>query len=710
MEKGIAMERDFDTDFHIHTPASKCYCLNREVEEDSSYKDLISKVHSSGVKIAFVTDHNTIKGYRKILDIRAQIIQEIAFFEKMFEKIGDIPDKGRIEYDELIRLSTIFDEVSFFPGIEFTTKEQIHMLILFDRDLDLELIDDFLFQGGYPPEHQGMEDATSLANWTVTDLLEVVPTKFGNKALILGAHVDREKGLWESLEKNMYMANILRSSALAGVSYNSPSTKNAICQILNQKAYNRKGVPMAYVQSSDFHNRDDQQIGVPRAYLTLDIINFSEIVKAFANPNELISSPEPKKIMDMIESIYKSPQNVCIPDISENSLELLRQTVCSYSNSYPGSILIGVHASKGPVGIDNSEETLKAILKKACIMVIPYPEVYFMLYPFGKKKIVSIRVAKGKESIYSSNEKVYLRKDNELVEATINDIVLEVERKTMQKFNGVLESNRRRLRKIETLLSRYSDGLEVMNYVNKILNQTALLSDWAEVKMLSVIESDPHGVFSKGTALVIEGETPPRVKGLVGRFSAPVKPVDINSIKDVQLVEYSGPKLIISSRGCVHYDDKDNIYIFTTSRPAIVFNIKSDKKTKISEKFLAGYLKSKALLYYVFLITDTLRLANPTTYKEMRIPTNIDNEKAIMVEMFVDEAMKLESDYLIKGENICKECQASGERNWHAELESIANEHNQKVLTVMEKIDKVVYEIFSLDEKTIALIEEKSPF
>ena len=51
--------------------------------------------------------------------------------------ISILSEDMKKEIEELNMFKNIFDRVKFFPGVEFTTQDQIHMIIIFDEKLNV---------------------------------------------------------------------------------------------------------------------------------------------------------------------------------------------------------------------------------------------------------------------------------------------------------------------------------------------------------------------------------------------------------------------------------------------------------------------------------------------------------------------------------------------------------------------------------------------
>ena len=69
-------------DLHIHTPASNCYEGPKDKEE---YLRILRTVKSKDLKVISFTDHNSIEGYKTIIDIKNDLANEMHLAK------GDLP-------------------------------------------------------------------------------------------------------------------------------------------------------------------------------------------------------------------------------------------------------------------------------------------------------------------------------------------------------------------------------------------------------------------------------------------------------------------------------------------------------------------------------------------------------------------------------------------------------------------------------------------
>jgi hypothetical protein len=140
----------YKCDFHLHTPASKCF-------EDKSVtpEQWVKEAKDKGLDCIAVTDHNSA------------------------------------EWVELIQEEALKQEIFVFPGVELTCSEaKVHILVLFEIGTNKRTIEDFLTICRIDIKKFGENDAHSTL--TVEDVLREAHER---NAICIPAHVDDFSGL-----------------------------------------------------------------------------------------------------------------------------------------------------------------------------------------------------------------------------------------------------------------------------------------------------------------------------------------------------------------------------------------------------------------------------------------------------------------------------------------------------------------------------------
>ena len=105
-------------DLHLHTPASTDF-----QQSNISMLDVLQRAESRGLDIISITDHNTIAGYRQMIDQIKQL--------RMLKELNRLLPEERITLDEYDRL---FSKILVLPGFEFTATFGFHILAIFPTE------------------------------------------------------------------------------------------------------------------------------------------------------------------------------------------------------------------------------------------------------------------------------------------------------------------------------------------------------------------------------------------------------------------------------------------------------------------------------------------------------------------------------------------------------------------------------------------------
>jgi 3',5'-nucleoside bisphosphate phosphatase len=159
-------EKLIKADVHLHT------CLSPCAEITQSPKRVIEKVNELGFDLVFITDHNSIANT-----------------------------------EAAIKVGKNFGDLTIYPGMEITTREEIHILSLFENLGDASRIQDYL--NNYLPdvyfEKERQEQiianefdevdgfyGKSLFSAVDLDLDEIIELIHMNKGIAIAAHIDRQ--------------------------------------------------------------------------------------------------------------------------------------------------------------------------------------------------------------------------------------------------------------------------------------------------------------------------------------------------------------------------------------------------------------------------------------------------------------------------------------------------------------------------------------
>jgi hypothetical protein len=163
-------------DLHIHTPASSDY-----QQPEIKYLDILQRAENRGLDIIALTDHNTVAGYRKILDE----IQQLELLESL----------NRILPEELNRLREyrrLLDKILVLPAFEFTATFGFHIIGLFPPEKPVREIEYLLIQLNVPKDQLDYGSATVGATSDVLTAYRMIAEAGG---LVIAAHANSTNGI-----------------------------------------------------------------------------------------------------------------------------------------------------------------------------------------------------------------------------------------------------------------------------------------------------------------------------------------------------------------------------------------------------------------------------------------------------------------------------------------------------------------------------------
>jgi hypothetical protein len=235
-------EEFIGVDLHVHTPASFCY---KGEKNDAEYLKILRLYSDKNIKLIAITDHNTLKGYFKFLELKREINEKIKVLKPYATQYADLNTELEILESEY----KLFEDVCILPGVEFEATPGIHLLFVFDPASDLSCVEQLLIKAGYTAEIQGREVPDILSDM---DVIKSLNEAANLGAIIIAAHADSNKGIYNDLKPGNYRAQVFKSSFLTAISYKNSHSRMKMETWLQNEEYKRRE-PIAFIQSSDYH-------------------------------------------------------------------------------------------------------------------------------------------------------------------------------------------------------------------------------------------------------------------------------------------------------------------------------------------------------------------------------------------------------------------------------------------------------------------------
>lgn len=207
--KEIAGGKWWKVDFHVHTPASMDYgkgSRQPEKEKQVTPKEFLLKAIEKNIDCLVISDHNS------------------------FEWI----DKLREAMDELIQDNPNIAPVIIFPAVEINVMGNIHLLAIFNIDVEVRNLERIFGQIGF--------DEKVLS--TTKSMPEVMEIVIKNKGIAIPAHVDCPSGLFETNSASE-IKGVLNVDELLAF--------EVIGSEINNQIYKDSKRKISYVAGSDSH-------------------------------------------------------------------------------------------------------------------------------------------------------------------------------------------------------------------------------------------------------------------------------------------------------------------------------------------------------------------------------------------------------------------------------------------------------------------------
>ncbi|WP_319404379.1 RNA-binding domain-containing protein [uncultured Anaeromusa sp.] len=692
----VSSDDFFKVDLHVHTPASGCY---KGMKNDDEYHEIIRKYVEKDIKIIAITDHNSIKGYKKICLLKKDIENKIKIFNELVNKHSELTGELGIvtsELEELKEKNEVFKKITILPGVEFEASPGIHLLFIFDPMINLNLIDELLERAGYLPDGQGLETPDNISCF---DVLEAIREAGRLGAIVIASHADSNKGIYNDL-KGKYRANVFRSDLLSGISYNSPRTRGKIEALLQNDDYKRNE-PVAFIQCSDYHGGTDE-IGNCITYLKLEDFTFSSVCSALRTPAQSVSATIEPGLKSLIYKIASDTHTIVFEKI-DNLDELKQATVAILNNSY-GTLLIGVETGnyENIMGVKIEEDKIAECIKSIFKEISPrkfYAEAGH--YEYGGNKVVAIFLKKIGNSLFYSNPDnavYFLGENKKITKANMTGVAKFIERTMMTRLREFENLNNERIAFLVNELKLLKDSnckFELVNHIEKECFDLRSVAD------LEVISADD--IIIENSVLATNGEpdgkvifihkAEPRLSDAYLRVTAP----STNKVENSNGKEVPGKSVIIAPGGGVYINQSDNaksILPLVPYESVLVLTIKDRFKDMISERAIVGWMKSSLFLWYFDIVFGDGCYDNFKKIGQIPIPDFSENSLGVKVVDAIDNIIHLENAML---EELRSKSDSMTEK---------IEEHNKKVFEYAREIDKLFFSAFELTEENLTMIEE----
>ncbi|HSB90341.1 MAG TPA: RNA-binding domain-containing protein [Anaerolineales bacterium] len=412
-------------DLHLHTPASNDY-----QEPEVGYMDILRRAEGRGLDIIAFADHNTVAGYRRMLE-------EIQQFE-LLERLGRLtPDEGQ----RLAEYRRLRQKILVLPAFEFTATFGFHILGIFPPETSVRELEHLLLSLNIPTDQLDLGSSTVGATSDVLQAYRVIAEAGG---LAIAAHANSSNGV-----------------AMVGFNFGG-QTKIAYTQDPNlhalevtdlvQRGRSRtahffSGTKPEYprrmhcVQGSDAHrlrtdpvNKKNLGVGDRATEVQLEEASFAALKELFLSQDFARTRPHTPAADEPFDFLHQAREEG--PSINQDFHETMAQRggklyavisdICAFANTNGGTLYIGLEAdpSKPVTGVPNAAAAVQALEKEIRSRISPPLACQVDTQETKGKTVLRVLVPRGEDPPYAVDDnKIYVRDEAETGLAVRDEMV-----------------------------------------------------------------------------------------------------------------------------------------------------------------------------------------------------------------------------------------------------------------------------------------------
>jgi PHP family Zn ribbon phosphoesterase len=411
-------------DLHLHTPASIDYA-----EPDVPYLDILRQAESKGLDIIAFTDHNTVAGYRAM-------VEEINHL-KMLEQLGRLRKEEKRQLGEYLGLGK---KLLILPGSELTATMGFHILGIFSPDTDVRELEFILRRLNVPLDRL---DEGSTEVGATTDVLTAYRIIAEAGGLVIAAHANANhgvalRGLGFGGQTRIAYTQAPYLHALE-VTDLEKKGRRATARFFNgsRPEYPRR---MHCIQGSDAHRltrdpKNSHRLGVGDRVteVLLPEVSFDALQDLFLGNDFDRTRPyrASKAPADSIQIAREEGPSI-VQDFHVGHtkrggrLYAILSDVCAFANTNGGTLYVGISANRKEQlpGVRNPSRVVKKIREEIEHRITPPLDVTMDVQKTQETKVVRVAVPRGDDPPYAIDDnKIYVRSETETHLAVRDEIV-----------------------------------------------------------------------------------------------------------------------------------------------------------------------------------------------------------------------------------------------------------------------------------------------
>lgn len=689
-------------DLHIHTPASKCY---KGPKTDEEYFDILKKAKSLHLDMIAITDHNTISGYERLLQLKNEIRNRL----DILQAYEDTNSKMREVVDEHRKKLLLFEEITIFPGVEITVNPGIHILVLTmpEKYSELSVLLDSI---GYDTEKRGIDSAIDID----VDIQSFLANDLLDDKLVIAPHIDSDKGIYNSLS-GQFRSKILISPVLSAMTCNNTNIKEKLLGLFESDPMYKRKIPVAFINASDAHKIEE--IGSKLSYIKVDSPTILSLKNAFTQPGSNVSDFNDSYLKNYLKDIIENKKHYIVEKIDDiNDNMFICQSLCACLNSHYNFLLIGVNASGNLLGIKKEKEALEEIITSSILKISS--KTTKLTYSLLIEKIgngSNVIIVNFKQDVYSmwcikDTKEVYILKDKPVV-AQLEEIEELIQNNTLFELKKLENKSNKLADNISLQLKLLKSTIDKYDILQKITVKLVPVAAFSKLKKIGITHIDSkikecyiseNGKSCGNINFVLKNSI--RLENAILRYTCPITYMPDDMINDYYKLEEMG--IIITQNAGAYIANKGN-YIFSYDSDFMIMSLNEKSKKYCSIYALLGWIKSSVFIWYLSKNMNIANLTSEEAINSLLIP-KIDclmPEKD--VENIVKEIIEVERIFLEKSddpEEMCKKCDTCCVDSCPGI--KLVDEHNESILRLTKKIDSAIFEQLQIDSPQQKLISD----
>ncbi len=412
-------------DIHLHTPASTDY-----QQPEVSNLEILQRAEARGLDIIAFTDHNTVSGYRKMVEE----IHQLELLEKLNRLLPE-------ERNRLYEYRRLLSKLLVLPGFEFTATFGFHILGVFHPDTPVRDLEHLLLSLNIPSEHL---DEGSQTVGATTDVLTAYRMINQAGGIVIAAHANSSNGVamrgfnFGGQTKIAYTQDPnLHALEVTDLEQKGPRSTAAFFNGTKPE-YPRR---MHCIQGSDAHRltpdlsrKKNLSVGDRATDVLISDLDFNDLKELFESNDFSRTRPHRFKeepAFDFIQAARDEGANI-IQDFHDSmtvrggKLYAILSDVCAFANTNGGTLYIGLpdDPHKPIVGIQDAETGVQQLEKEINNRISPPLNCSIDIHDYKGKKLIRILIPRGNDAPYAVDDnKIYVRDEAETGLAVRDEIV-----------------------------------------------------------------------------------------------------------------------------------------------------------------------------------------------------------------------------------------------------------------------------------------------